>query len=364
METRPGSSGIEDPTDLTEQGMSLRVLVTGHDGYIGRVLMPMLAHHGHKAVGLDMGLFEGCEFGEPPPAREAIRIDVREVEPAALEGFDAIIHLAGFSNDPLGDLNPSCTYEVNHGAAVALGESARRAGVPLFIQSSSCSQYGASGHDLVDETADFRPVTHYAESKVLAERDLSRMASDTFSPVFLRSATAYGVSQRLRADLVVNNLVGYAYTTGRVLIKSDGLSWRPLVHVEDISRAFLAVLHAPRELVHNRAFNVGRSGESYRIREVAEIVADVVSGSRIELEEGAGPDVRCYRVDCRRIERTLPGYQPRWTVRDGVRELYAAYSRHGLTLDELESSRYLRIRHVRELQASGRLDADLRWVRS
>ncbi|MEE8142476.1 MAG: SDR family oxidoreductase [Planctomycetota bacterium] len=344
----------------------MKVLITGNDGYIGCILTPLLLEHGHEVVGLDSKLFHDCEFVDPSAGSEpkipTLDVDVRTIDVPDLEGFDAIIHLAGISNDPLGDLNPECTYDINHKASVRLAELAKEAGVPRFLHSSSCSLYGAAGDDLVNENASFNPVTPYGISKVRVEQDVSPLADDNFSPTFLRNSTAYGCSPRLRADLVVNNLVGYAYTTGRVLLKSDGTPWRPLVHVEDISRAFLAVLHAPRDRVHNQAFNVGSSQENYRIREVAEIVSDVVPGSRIEFANGAGPDKRCYRVDCDKILSMLPESRPHWTVRRGAEELYDAYQRHGLTLEEFESSRYLRIKHVRELQGQGKLDSQLRWT--
>ena len=343
----------------------MRVLMTGHEGYIGSVMAPWLAAAGIEVHGLDSGFFAGCDFGIPPPAIPSLRRDLRDVETADLEGFDAVIHLAAISNDPLGNLNPRCTYQINHEASVRLAERARQAGVSRFLYSSSCSVYGAaSPDDVLDESACFRPVTPYAESKVWVERDVARLASADFSPVFLRNATVYGVSPRLRGDLVVNNLVGWAFATGRVLLKSDGSPWRPLVHVEDVCRAFLAVLRADRQQIHGEAFNVGRTGENYRISQVADSVREVVAGSQIDFEAGAGPDPRCYRVRFDKLESTLPEYQPIWTVRAGVEELERAYRLHGLRSQDLEGSRYLRIRRIQEHLDQGRLDADLRWLES
>jgi len=287
-------------------------------------------------------------------------MDVRDVTAAQLEGFEAVLHLAAISNDPLGDLQPDTTFDINHRSASRLAHSAKEAGVSRFIFSSSCSLYGQAGDEFLDEEAAFNPVTPYGESKVLAEQDMRKLADDDFSPTYLRNATAYGVSPRLRGDLVVNNLVGYAVTTGEVLIKSDGTPWRPLVHIEDISRAFLAVLHAPRDVVHDRAFNVGQTEENYRISEVAEIVEAVVPGSRVQYAEGGGPDVRCYRVNCDRLAALVPAYRPEWTVQRGVEELFAAFTRHAITLEDFESSRFLRLKHVRELQEQGMLDEQLR----
>jgi nucleoside-diphosphate-sugar epimerase len=340
----------------------MRVLVTGHDGYIGTNLVPLLVAEGHEVVGLDSFLFEDCVFGEDVSAIETIRKDIRDVQIADLRGIDAVIHLAGISNDPLGDLNPQSTYDINHKASVRLAELAKQAGVQRFLFSSSCSTYGAGGmDDVLTEEAPFRPVTPYGESKVFVERDLAKMADHSFSPTNLRNATAYGVSPRLRGDLVVNNLTGYAYTTGLVFLKSDGTPWRPVVHIEDISRAFIACMHAPREAIHNQAFNVGRDEDNFQIREIADMVKEIVPGSRVEYAEGAGPDKRCYRVSFAKIGRMVPGFKAKWNVRAGIVELYEAYKANHLTIEDLEGAKYLRIKHIREKIAAGRIDETLRW---
>lgn len=337
----------------------MRVLLTGHNGFIGSVMAPMLVGAGHEVVGLDSFFFEECTFGPPAPDIAAIRADLRDIDPGMLRGFDAVIHLAALSNDPLGNLSAECTYSINYRASVRLARLAKAAGISRFLYASSCSLYGVSGDAILAEDAPFNPVTPYARSKVLVEQELSKLADDGFSPTFMRNATAYGVSPRLRVDLVVNSLVGFAFTTGEVFNLSDGTPWRPLIHVQDIGRAFLAALDAPREAVHNQAFNVGSSMENYRIREVSEMVREAVPGTRIRYAEGAGPDPRCYRVDCSKIAEVLQ-FRPTWTVRRGIAELYSAFQTFGLTAEDF-GGKYVRLRHIQKLIDQGLVDSELRW---
>ncbi|MCK2214712.1 NAD(P)-dependent oxidoreductase [Actinomadura sp. ATCC 31491] len=338
----------------------MRILLTGHQGYLGTVMAPVLAAAGHEVVGLDSGLFADCVLGPAPDDPPGHAVDLRDVPAEALAGIDAVAHLAALSNDPLGSLAPELTYDINHRASVRLARLARDAGVRRFVYASTCSVYGASGGDaLVDEDAPLRPVTPYAESKVRVEDDLAGLADDDFSPVFMRNATAFGFSPRLRADIVLNNLAGHAVLTGEVRVLSDGTPWRPLVHARDIAEAFLRAVEAPRAAVHAQAFNVGTEANNVTVREIAEEVAAAVPGAKLTITGETGSDPRSYRVDFSRIRRALPGYDAGWTVKAGADELVRAYRAHGLTAPDFER-RYTRLARLADRRAAGTIDAGLR----
>jgi nucleoside-diphosphate-sugar epimerase len=340
----------------------MKVLVTGHLGYIGTVLTPMLLAEGHEVVGLDSDLYRRCTFLERMAQVPTIRKDLRDVTIGDVRGFDAVLHLAALSNDPLGNLNPGLTEEINWRASVRLAELAKEAGVRRYVFSSSCSTYGQAGDDFLTEEAAFNPVTPYGQTKVWVERDVVKLASGDFVPTYLRNATAYGVSPRLRFDLVLNNLVAYAMATGQVLIKSDGTPWRPVVHIADISRAFCAVLRTSEADVYNQAFNIGQTSENHRVRDLAEVVAATVPGCRIEYAPGGSPDLRCYRVNCDKAARVLKDFRPQWDVRKGAVELYETYQRVGVRVEDFEGPKFQRIAHIKKLLADGMLDETLRFV--
>lgn len=337
----------------------MKILLTGHKGYIGSVGSAMLREAGHDVAGLDTGLFEGCDFGQAAAAIPEVRKDIRDLTRADLQGFDGVIHLAALSNDPLGNLNGNLTYDINHHASVKLAELAKQAGVKRYVFASSCSTYGAAGDDFLDETASLNPVTAYGESKVFVERDVRKLADDDFSPTFMRNATAYGASPRLRLDIVLNDFVAAAMTTGKISIRSDGTPWRPIVHIRDIMGAAITTLSAPKEKIHNEVFNVGNKDENYRISELADIVKETVPGAKIEYDPNGGPDKRCYRVSCDKIERVL-GWKTKWTARKGAQELYESYKKAGLTAEQRE--RYLRIATIQSLLQGGKLDSSLHWT--
>jgi nucleoside-diphosphate-sugar epimerase len=339
----------------------MRVLVTGHEGYIGSVLAPYLADAGHTVVGLDTGLYRGCDLGAEPRRLPGLAIDVRDVAAEDLAGFDAVVHYAALSNDPLGDLDAGLTEEINRDGTLRLARAARDAGVRRFIFASSCSMYGASGtDDALDENAPLRPLTAYAESKVRSEEGLFALAGPDFAPVSMRNATVFGASPRLRLDIVLNNLAAYAHTTGRITLLSDGTAWRPLVHVRDVAKTALTLLEAPEEAIRGEAFNVGTDEQNYRVRELAEILAQV-TGCEIEIAEGSSADNRSYRVDFAKLANAFPALALDWNAERGARELVAAYREAGMTRDDFEGDRFIRLRRLRTLLDDGALGGDLRW---
>jgi nucleoside-diphosphate-sugar epimerase len=340
----------------------MRVLVTGSGGYIGAVMCPYLSSLGHDIVGLDTGYYDGCDFGSYE-REQRFDLDVRDVRAEHLEGFDAIVHLAALSNDPVGDLSPELTYEINHRATVSLARAAKDAGVGRFVFASSCSMYGAADGDaLLAEDAPLRPLTPYAESKVRSEGALIELDGGGFTTVAMRNATVYGVSPRLRLDIVLNNLAAWGHVTGHIRLLSDGMSWRPLLHVRDLSKVAARMIEAPATLVAGRAFNIGSGEQNYLVRDLAEMLAEV-TGCEVEFAGDASPDPRSYRVDFAALGRTFPDLVLDWDARRGAEELVGAYRDVGLTEEAFEGRSYVRLRQLRYLLDEHALGADLRWAR-
>lgn len=339
----------------------MRVLVTGIEGYIGVMLGPYLMDRGHEVVGLDTGFYrEGWLYNGVRRFPSWIGKDTRNVKTGDLQGFEAIVHLAELSNDPLGQFNPENTFDINHIGSVSLARKGRRAGVKRFVYSSSCSVYGIGDGGFKDESSPLQPQTAYAECKGLVEHDVSKMANDDFSPTFLRNATAFGPSPRMRFDIVVNNLAGLAWTGREIKMTSDGTPWRPLVHVVDICEAIACALEAPREIVHNQIYNVGSTEENYQIRDLAGIVADVFPDCRIVLGRSDG-DNRSYRVACDKIVEQLPGFSCKRDVREGAIQLRDLFERIGLTKETFESRRFTRLKQLRHLVETGQIDRAFFW---
>ena len=343
--------------------MTKKVLVTGHEGFIGAHLCRLLREAGYEPVGLDTRFFgDDCRFfTEEQPGIPLIGCDLRNLEPEALQGLYGICHLAALSNDTLGQIDPELTYDINYRASVRLAHMAREAGVSRFLYSSSCSLYGKAGDDALTEEAEFSPQTAYARSKVLTEQEIHPLASSGFCVTSLRNATAYGVSPKLRVDLVVNNLVGWALTTGTIRIMSDGTPWRPLVHAEDIARAFVALLDADASVINGEAFNIGQNSENYRVREIATLVGEAVPGCRVEITGEHGDDSRSYRVNFDKVARLVPGFQPRWTLREGIADLVEAYRRWGMDQEHFEGRYFIRLKQIRHLLEQTRLNDQLYW---
>ena len=341
--------------------MAKRILMTGHNGYIGSVMAPHFVRSGYDVVGLDTGYFKPCRLVPDPADVPWLYKDLRDLKLEDLEDFDAVVHLGALSNDPIGNLNEAWTEEINFRASVRLAELAKAAGVERFLFSSSCIMYGMSEAAVVTEESPLDPKTEYARSKVESERAIAKLAGDGFSPTFLRNGTIYGVSPGMRFDTVFNDLIGAAVTTGKVTLYSDGKPWRPVVHVQDVARAFLTVLEAPVGVVSNQAFNTGANNLNHQIIELAEIVVDTVPGSRLEVVAQPGADQRTYKADFGKFARTFPNFAFNWTAKEGACELYETFKAIGLIYDNFVDKRFTRLKWLRHLLDTGQLDASLRW---
>jgi nucleoside-diphosphate-sugar epimerase len=342
----------------------MRILLTGHLGYIGSVMAPALVEAGHEVVGLDTAYFADCTLVPDEVEVPSIRKDLRDLDVVDLAGFDAVVHLAALSNDPIGNLNDNWTEEINYDSSVTLAQLAKAAGVERLLFSSSCIMYGMSEAAVVDETAPLDPKTAYARSKVRAELAISALADDSFSPVFLRNGTVYGVSPRMRFDTVFNDLLGRAVTTRRVVVYGDGKPWRPVVHVKDLVQAFRVALEAPRDKVHNQAFNNGADHLNHQIGELARIAVEAVPGCELQVLGAPGADQRTYKADFSKWARTFPDYEFEWTPEKGAAELRDTFEAIGLTLERFEDRRFTRLKWLSHLLESGAVDGELRWARA
>ncbi len=340
----------------------MNVLVTGTDGYLGSLLGPYLLRRNHEVVGLDTGYYRsGWLYNPKSVSVKTLNKDLRKIEPRDFAGFDAVVHMAELSNDPAGALAPHITYEINHKGSVHLAELAKQAGVRRFVYMSSCSVYGIGTDDFVDEKAPTSPQTAYAVCKTLVERDVAALAGPSFSPTFMRNATAFGASPRMRFDIVLNNLAGYAYTTKEIKMTSDGTPWRPLVHGLDICQAIACALEAPADAVHNEIMNVGDTEQNYRVREIAEIVAEAFPGCRVSF--GApSPDNRSYRVSFAKIRKHLPDFRCAWDARRGARQLYELFTRIQFTAEMFEYRGFTRLKQLEYLLKTGQIDGDFFWT--
>lgn len=342
----------------------MRILITGNQGYVGTVMGKMMTKAGHEVIGLDTGYFTDCWMGEDRKDYVAKQIvkDIRDVDASDFTGVDGIVHLAGLSNDPTGELNPGLTEDINLDASIRIAELARAAGAQRFVFASSCSIYGSGANAALTEEDSFNPLTAYARSKVETEFAVQKLADDRFSPIYMRNATVYGYSPRIRVDLVVNNLTGWAVSTHQVKLLSDGRAWRPLLHVEDMSQAFLKALEAPREAIHNQAFNVGNEEDNWQIRDIAERVATIVPDCAVSFAEGAGADTRNYNVSFAKIRERIPAFQPKWNVPKGIEQLYGEFARIQLTEPEFASRIYTRLKQIQHLLDTGQVSGELRWI--
>jgi len=340
-----------------------KILVTGNNGFIGTILVKLLVEKGYEVFGIDTNYFdEDCNLYPYKNDIMDIKKDVRNIAKEDLKDVYAVCHLAALSNDPIGELDPDLTYDINYHASVRLAKLAKKLGVTKFIYSSSCSLYGIAGEEAITEEAEFNPVTAYAKSKVLTEKSILPLSDSDFSVTTLRNATAYGISPKLRVDLVVNNLVGWALTTGQIKILSDGTPWRPLIHAEDIARAFIAVIEAPKEVIKGEAFNVGKNSENYQVKDIATMIKAVLPDCEIIITGEHGPDSRTYKVNFDKIGRMLQGFDPQWNLKKGIEQIVNYYKQYGMSSNKFNDRYFIRLKQIKYLVDKGLVDSTLYWL--